>query len=108
MIDNYEENMQLIDSEEKPQITAEIDKCIYDWTDETKGILIKSDRDRYIYIFEQRYLEQLKTDRFSILDKIKEIKNKADVQFTLSIAVSNEGKTDKENINQLKQLWTLF
>ena len=96
MIDNYEENMQLIDSEEKPQITAEIDKCIYDWTDETKGILIKSDRDRYIYIFEQRYLEQLKTDRFSILDKIKEIKNKADVQFTLSIAVSNEGKTDKE------------
>lgn len=96
MIDNYEENMQLVDSEEKPQITAEIDKCIFDWTDETKGILIKSDRDRYIYIFEQRYLEQLKTDRFSILDKIKEIKNKADVQFTLSIAVSNEGKTDKE------------
>ena len=96
MIDNYEENMQLIDSEEKPQITAEIDKCIFDWTNETNGVLIKSDRDRYIYIFEQRYLEQLKNDKFSILDKIKDIKNKANVQFTLSIAVSNEGATDKE------------
>ncbi len=96
MIDNYEENMQLIDSEEKPQITAEIDKCIFDWTNETNGVLIKSDRDRYIYIFEQRYLEQLKNDKFSILDKIKDIKNKANVQFTLSIAVSNEGQTDKE------------
>ena len=96
MIDNYEENMQLIDSEEKPQLTAEIDKCIFDWTNETNGVLIKSDRDRYIYIFEQRYLEQLKNDKFSILDKIKDIKNKANVQFTLSIAVSNEGATDKE------------
>ena len=96
MIDNYEENMQLIDGEEKPQITAEIDKCIFDWTNETNGILIKSDRDKYIYIFEQRYLEQVKQDKFSILDKIKEIKTKENVQFTLSIAVSNEGVTDKE------------
>ena len=96
MIDNYEENMQLIDGEEKPQITAEIDKCIFDWTNETNGILIKSDRDTYIYIFEQRYLEQVKQDKFSILGKIKEIKTKENVQFTLSIAVSNEGVTDKE------------
>ena len=96
MIDNYEENMKLIDGEEKPQITAEIDKCIFDWTNETNGILIKSDRDTYIYIFEQRYLEQVKQDKFSILDKIKEIKTKENVQFTLSIAVSNEGVTDKE------------
>ena len=96
MIDNYEENMQLIDGEDKPQLIAEIDKCIFDWTNETNGILIKSDRDSYLYIFEQRYLEQIKNDKFSILDKIKEIKNKENVQFTLSIAVSNEGKTDKE------------
>ena len=96
IVDNYEENMQLIESEEKPQIIAEIDKCIFEWTDDTKGILIKQDRDRYVYIFEQRYLEQLKNDKFSILDKVKEIQNKANVQFTLSIAVSNEGKTDKE------------
>lgn len=96
MIDNYEENMQLMDGEEKPQITAEIDKCVYEWANETNGILIKSDRDRYIYIFEQRYLEQVKNDKFSVLDKVKDIKNKANVQFTLSIAISNEGDTDKE------------
>ena len=96
MIDNYEENMQQIENEEKPQVTAEIDKCIFDWTNETNGILIKQDRDRYIYIFEQRYLEQIKEDKFSILDKIKEIRNKANVQFTLSIAISNEGAQDKE------------
>ena len=96
MIDNYEETLQRVEAEEKAQITAEIDKTIYEWADLTNGVLIKSDRDRYIYLFEQRYLENVKEDKFSILDKIKEIDTKEKVQFTLSIAVSNEGITDKD------------
>lgn len=96
MIDNYEENMQMLESEEKAQYIAEIDKVIYEWTNETNGILIKSDRDRYVYIFEQRYLEKIKEDKFSILDKIKELDPKQKVQFTLSIAISNEGEVDKD------------
>lgn len=96
MIDNYEETMLRLESEEKPQITAELDKCIYDWTNETNGVLIKVEKDRYIYFFEQRYLEKVKEDKFSILDKIKDIDTNEKVQFTLSIAVSNEGITDKE------------
>ncbi len=96
MVDNYEETMQRIESEEKPQVIAEIDKYIYEWTDSTNGVLIKTEKDRYIYFFEQRYLDKVKEDKFSILDKIKEINMKENVQFTLSIAVSNEGSTDKE------------
>lgn len=96
MIDNYEENMQMLESEEKAQYMAEIDKNIYEWANETNGVLIKSDRDKYVYIFEQRYLEKIKEDKFSILDKIKEIDPKQKVQFTLSIALSNEGKNDKD------------
>ena len=96
MIDNYEETMQQLESEEKPQVIAEIDKCIYEWTDKTNGVLIKSDRDRYVYLFEQRYFEKVKEDKFSILDKVKDIQTKENVQITLSIAVSNDGPTDKE------------
>ena len=96
MIDNYEETMQQLESEEKPQVIAEIDKCIYEWTDKSNGVLIKSDRDRYVYLFEQRYFEKVKEDKFSILDKVKDIKTKENVQITLSIAVSNDGLTDKE------------
>ena len=96
MIDNYEETMQQLESEEKPQVIAEIDKCIYEWTDKSNGVLIKSDRDRYVYLFEQRYFEKVKEDKFSILDKVKDIQTKENVQITLSIAVSNDGMTDKE------------
>ncbi len=96
MVDNYEETMQRLDAGEKPQIIAEIDKEMYNWANKTNGVLIKSDRDRYVYLFEQRYLDDIKEDKFSILDKIKEIDTKEKVQFTLSIAISNEGNTDKE------------
>ena len=96
MVDNYEETMQRLDTGEKPQVTAQIDKEMYDWANKTNGVLIKADRDRYVYLFEQRYLEDIKEDKFSILDRIKEIDTKEKVQFTLSIAISNEGKTDKE------------
>ena len=96
MIDNYEETIQRLESEEKPQATAEIDKCIYEWANETNGVLLKIEKDRYVYFFEQRYLEKVKEDKFSVLDKIKEININDKTQFTLSIAVSNEGSTDKE------------
>ena len=37
----------MISDEEKAQYIADIDKEIHEWTNETNGILIKSDRDRY-------------------------------------------------------------
>ena len=102
MVDNYEETMQQLETEERPQVIAEIDKCIYEWTNQMNGVLIKSDKNKYIYLFEQRYLEQVKEDKFSILDKIKEIETKENIQFTLSIAVSNEGNTDKEKYESVQ------
>ena len=98
-VDNYEETMQNVDSDKKLQIVADIEKCIYEWTKATNGILIKSDTERnsYIYIFEKKYLKRIKEDKFSLLDTIKEIEaNDGAGQLTLSIAISNDGETDKE------------
>ncbi len=96
MIDNYEEVMQRVDTEQKTQLMAKLESTIYDWVNETNGILVKEDRDTYVYIFEQRYLEQIKESKFAILDSIKDIVRKDKIQLTLSIAISNEGETDKD------------
>lgn len=96
MVDNYEEVMQRVDTEQKTQLMAKVERTIYDWVNETNGILVKEDRDTYVYIFEQRNLEKIKENKFAILDSIKEIVRKDKIQLTLSIAISNEGKTDKE------------
>ena len=96
MIDNYEETMLQIDAEERPQIIAEMEKSIYEWANRIDGILIKSDRDRFVYIFDYKYLDKIKEDKFSILDTIKDITINSKVQITLSIAISNDGETNKE------------
>ncbi len=96
MIDNYEEIIQRMATEEKSQIMATIEKMLYDWAAETEGIMIKTERDTFVYIFEQKHLEEMKNEKFSILDKIKEIKTEEKLQITLSIAISNEGNTNYE------------
>ena len=96
MVDNYEEVMQRVDSEQKTQLMAKVESSIYEWVNETNGILVKEERDTYVYIFEQRYLEKIKENKFAILDSIKDIVRKDKIQLTLSIAISNEGENDKE------------
>ena len=96
MIDNYEETMLQIDAEERPQVIAEMEKSIYEWANRIDGILIKADIDRFVYIFDYKYLDKIKEDKFSILDTIKDITINSRVQITLSIAISNDGETNKE------------
>ena len=93
MIDNYEEIMQRLSSEEKPQITASIEKEIYDWAGTTGGLLVKRDRDTFVFVFEKLYLQQLEDEKFNILDKTKEIETDGKLQPTLSIAISEEGES---------------
>lgn len=93
IIDNYEEIMQRISAEEKPQIMAKIEKLIYEWASQTNGVVVKSDRDTFVYTFEQRYLEWFKENKFDILDRIKSIPIEGRFQLTLSIAISNEGES---------------
>ena len=96
MIDNYEEVMQRVDTEQRTQLMAKVESSMYDWVNESNGILLKEDRDTYVYIFEQRNLEKIKEDKFTILDTIKNIVRKDKIQLTLSIAISNEGENEKE------------
>lgn len=96
MIDNYEEIIQRIDDEEKPQLTAAIEKSIYDWATTFEGLVVKSERDTFVCVFEKRHLEEIESQKFSILDKIKELELSNKIQITLSISASNEGASNYE------------
>lgn len=94
MIDNYEEIMQRVSAEDRPILTAKIEKSLYDWASEFKGLIVKSDRDTFMAILEEEYLKKLENEKFTILDKIKEISIPGKIQSTLSIAISNEGDSN--------------
>ena len=102
VLDNYEELMQRVTEEEKLKITSNAEKNIYSWVNEYDGLLVKSERDTYVCIFDQLNLEKIKEDKFEILDEIKEIKTQDNIQLTLSIAISENEKTNSEEYKSAK------
>lgn len=97
MIDNYEELIQRILPEKKIELLAKIEKEIIEWITRTGGLIIKTERDHFAFVFEQQYLSEFEKERFNILDKVKTIElDDGKIPITLSIAVSNDGKNNYE------------
>lgn len=96
MIDNYDEITQMILPERRIELLAKIEKTIIEWVTNTGGLIIKSERDHFIFVFERRYLAEFKKEHFKILDKVKNIELESKIQITLSIAISDEGETNYE------------
>lgn len=97
-IDNYEELMQNSDDSVKPQILAEIDKRVSAWCAPSTGILKKFERDKYLFIFEIKYLPQFEEKKFEIIDTIKEISVGNKIPVTLSIGVGLNAETLTESM----------
>lgn len=107
MIDNYEEMNQRISAEIKPLITTQVEKFIYDWATGYDALAIKSDRDTFYCIMEQKNLIKAKEDKMTILDDIKNIDlTDIDVseimQPTLSIAFSDDGENFTEKVTSTR------
>ena len=96
MIDNYEEISQRISSEIKPQLIAKMEKYIYDWATKYNSLIVKSDRDTFFCIMEQKYLKEAEADKFNILDEVKDIDVPDITQPTLSIGFSDDGDNNAE------------
>ena len=96
IIDNYEDIIQRILPENKIELLAKIEREIIDWVTSTGGLIIKTERDSFVYVFEQKYLAEFEKEKFSVLDKVKNIERDMKVQITLSIAISAEGNTNYE------------
>ena len=84
IIDNYEELMQRVENEDRSTFIAQIEKNIYEWATHFEGLVIKSERDTFVLIFEQKYLSEIENKKFNILDEIKELEWTNKAQFTLS------------------------
>ena len=96
MLDNYDETIQRIPEERKPLVIAEIEKKLYNWSAKTGGLIVKRERDSFIYFFDKKYLEEMEKEKFIILDEIKEIGANNNMQLTLTISISTEGANNSE------------
>ena len=93
LLDNYEELLRNLDETEKSRLLAMIDHRIGEWSAPARGYLCRFDRDRYVFIFDERYMPMYLENRFSILDAVRRVQNAAGIAATLSIGVGREAET---------------
>ena len=97
MLDNYDEFSNGLSDKDKSSMLAMIDDRISDWAGNCGGYLSKYDRDRYIFLFEERFLKGFIDGRFSLLDSVREVMSPKGISATLSIGVGKDGKTLAES-----------
>lgn len=103
-IDNYSEIIDKLSAAEKPRILSEIEKEIYEWAEDLKAVAIKVSTQEFYILFEKEKLEFLKLDKFSILEKIKNIRNDENLVTTISIAIASDGKSLIDTFISTKEL----
>ncbi len=101
-VDNYDEVKSSTDEVSRPVVLAEIDKKINSYASEMNGFVRKYESDKYLIIFENKYLKEAEMKRFDILDDIREIKLGNTIPITLSMGVGVNGNDPNENYKYAK------
>ncbi|MCR5430688.1 MAG: DHH family phosphoesterase [Eubacterium sp.] len=86
-LDNYDELMQEVEPARRTLTLALIDRKIAKYFGEYDGIVRKVENDKYFVFFKAKYLNQMQSDKFSILDDVKEISTGDNIDATLSIGL---------------------
>ncbi len=97
VIDNYDEVISDMVDTERPQLLAVVEKQLREWFAFTGGIFTKLDRNRFLIVFEKKFMKAFTDSKFEILDSIKEItySNKIPVTLSIGIIVDDGTKAEK-------------
>ena len=87
MVDNYEDLMKACADTQRSAVRAQIDEKLNNWAAAGEGLLLKTERDRYLFVFEEQHYEHFVEEKFSVLDAIRDIKVGEGVHPTLSIGI---------------------
>ena len=90
MVDNYEDLMNTCADTQRSAVLAQIDEKLSSWAAVGNSLLIKTERDHYLLLFEERYYDHFVEERFSVLDAMRDIKVGEGGHPTLSIGLGRE------------------
>jgi len=92
-IDNYEEAVESVEGVGQSLISAFIDRQINQYVSAIDGIIRKTEKDKYLLILRKSSFNQMKEDKFKLLDEIKSIDIGNATTVTLSIGIGIGGYT---------------
>ena len=86
-IDNYEEALETIDEVRRSLLTALVDRKINKYMQNIDAIIKKLEKDKYLFVFQQRYLSMLQSSKFSILEEVRGVNIGNEMAVTISIGL---------------------
>lgn len=91
LLDNYEDTIKGQEDSVRSALLNAVSQKFTQWTQDTDGIFCRLDRDRYLYLFEEQYLDGYKAEKFALLDSVRTIQSPNGIPITLSIGVGVDG-----------------
>ncbi len=95
-IDNYEEAFEGADEVRRSLVTAWVEREINKYMQSIDAIIKRLEKDKYIFVFKQKYLSVIEANRFSILEEIRNL-NIYEMTVTISIGVGVGASTYTKN-----------
>jgi len=96
IVDNYEELLKPLSDRQRIEIRGRIDAQVEKWCEGMGGLMRRFDRDRYMFLFEKRYLSGMVRDKFTLVDEMHAITSTNGVQATVSVGVGVDGSSLEE------------
>lgn len=87
-IDNYDEALESIDELRRSLLAGLVERKISKYITNGNGIVKKLEKDKYLLVFNYKYLEELRADKFSILEEVRTTDIGNSMAVTLSIGVA--------------------
>ena len=97
MVDNYEELMKACPESKRSAVLAALEEKLNDWAAGSGGLLLSYDRDRYLFVFEEKDYGGYTESKFDVLEKVRQVQAGEGVSAALSIGVGR----DEDSFDQL-------
>lgn len=96
-IDNYDEALDSIEDVKRSLLVALIDRKVNKFFTEIDALVRKIEKDKYFVVFKYRYMNQLRENRFSLIEDVKSVKVGNEMAVTLSIGIGANGISYAQN-----------
>ncbi|MBR1780060.1 MAG: DHH family phosphoesterase [Oscillospiraceae bacterium] len=87
VIDNFDELCRGLTDNARSMLRSAIDVEIEAWAKPAGGLLQRYDRDRYLFLFEERYLTPFQEQKFALLDRVHRVLSPNGLPASISIGI---------------------
>ena len=101
-VDNYDEIMQGLNEAEKTSLMLSVSEILEEWVTSLAGFMKRVSSDLFLVVLERRALDLAIEKKFGVLDKVRQLVNKHQLQVTLSMgAAVAEKPSSEQSVNEL-------